>query len=188
MGTLLMTPLATNGFQLVVSQVKDTFVRVQTGAAVDAATVLCCICCMFYLGKLGVNVLSGMEVRVWDAVRPAVVLMCTAGFSSLVLAPMDYVFNRAIVNPVEKVSVGLSSTVKSVRAQRAASSASSAGDLFGDTSTGAEQQLQMTYLEQRKAASAAKRNTFMRFLLGQSGVEVTEWLQLHVLAILEAVA
>lgn len=188
MATALSILLAANGFQLVVNQVRDTFVRVQMNAAVTAATVLCCICCILYLAELARKLLAGTEVTVWDALRPVVVLMCTASFNTIVLAPVDYVFNKAIVDPVEKVSVGLSSTVKSVRNQRAAMSATSADDLFGDSESASEQQIQMTYLELRKAASAAKRNTFMRFLLGQSGVEVTEWLQLHVLAILEAVA
>lgn len=175
-------------FQLVVSQVRDNFLRGQLDSAVAAATVLCGVCCVLYLSKLAVKLLNGQEVTAWDALRPVVVLMCTAQFQSVVLTPMDFVFNKAIVDPVEKLNIGVSSAVKGVRAQRAAASMTSGEDLFGDGSQSSEGAIQMSYLEQRKAASMAKRNTFMRFLLGQAGVEVTEWLQLHVLALLEAIA
>lgn len=94
-----------NGFLKTVVALRGDFLQQVMPSTMAVASVLCGICCMLYLTKLAVLLLSKKEVSAWDALRPVVVFFFVSTFQ-LVLIPLDFVFNTAIVAPaVSKIQV-----------------------------------------------------------------------------------
>ena len=96
-GTLLVA--ASGDFFTQVVQAKEFFLKNNLQGALSLAIVLCSICCVMYFSKLAVMLLRGNEVTAWDALRPVVCLFAVCNFNSLVLGPIDFMFNKAIIEP-----------------------------------------------------------------------------------------
>lgn len=98
-----------------VDDITKTFMNQQLDTARHAAVALGGLFCMLYLAKLAVKVLNRNEPTLWDVLRPVATLFVVSTFSTTVIAPLNGIFNGAIVNPaVKKVTLDRS-TIKIVR-------------------------------------------------------------------------